>query len=125
MRDDHMEVLSGATRSSTSVDSTMTRKTMDSRSESHGIAKAGMIGVVGELDYFSAHIHLRDPCKSKDKTETSMDSSIPCSHGGRSLVMKGAEEMENAEANSKYQDKVEGQRPKNLIRSVSMGFSSR
>ncbi|RWW24062.1 hypothetical protein GW17_00011665 [Ensete ventricosum] len=38
---------------------------------------------------------------------TSVKSSIPCSHGGRALVVKGAEEVENAEANSKYQDKAE------------------
>ncbi|RZS17538.1 hypothetical protein BHM03_00049688 [Ensete ventricosum] len=36
------------------------------------------------------------------KGGTSVESSIPCSHGGRALVVKGAEEMENAEANSKY-----------------------
>ncbi|RWW23748.1 hypothetical protein GW17_00011996, partial [Ensete ventricosum] len=42
---------------------------------------------------------------------TSVESSIPCSHGGRALVIKGAEEVENAEANSKYQDSAEGQRP--------------
>ncbi|RWV76977.1 hypothetical protein GW17_00062263 [Ensete ventricosum] len=47
------------------------------------------------------------------------------SHGGRELVIKGAEEVENAKANSKYQDKAEGQRPKNFIRPVSMDFSSR
>ncbi|RRT60321.1 hypothetical protein B296_00045070 [Ensete ventricosum] len=38
---------------------------------------------------------------------TSVESSIPCSHKGRALVVKGAEEVENTEANSKYQDKVE------------------
>ncbi|RWW35019.1 hypothetical protein GW17_00000183 [Ensete ventricosum] len=27
---------------------------------------------------------------------TSVESSIPCSHGGRALVVKGAEEVENA-----------------------------
>ncbi|RWV97471.1 hypothetical protein GW17_00039737 [Ensete ventricosum] len=41
------------------------------------------------------------------------------------LVVKGAEEVGNAEANSKYQDKAEGQRPRNFIRLMSMGFSSR
>ncbi|RWW15883.1 hypothetical protein GW17_00020259 [Ensete ventricosum] len=56
---------------------------------------------------------------------TSVESSIPCSHGGRALVVKGAEEVENAKANSKYQDRVEGQRPRNIIRPTSMGFSSR
>ncbi|RWW09353.1 hypothetical protein GW17_00027161 [Ensete ventricosum] len=59
------------------------------------------------------------------KGETSMESSIPCSHGGRASVVKGDEEVENAKANSKYQDKVKGQMPRNFIRSVSMGFSSR
>ncbi|RZS14842.1 hypothetical protein BHM03_00046591 [Ensete ventricosum] len=38
----------------------------------------------------------------------SVESSIPCSHGGRALVVKGAEEVENAKANSKYQDRAEG-----------------
>ncbi|RZS00747.1 hypothetical protein BHM03_00030514 [Ensete ventricosum] len=66
---------------------------------------------VRELDCPSAHIRLREPGKSEDKVEA--------------LVMKGAEEVENAEANSKYQDKAEGQRPRNFIRPVSMGFSSR
>ncbi|RWW00807.1 hypothetical protein GW17_00036199 [Ensete ventricosum] len=57
--------------------------------------------------------------------ETSMKSSIPCSHRGRALVVKGTEDVENAEANSKYQDKARGQRPRNFIRPVSMGFSLR
>ncbi|RRT46590.1 hypothetical protein B296_00005589 [Ensete ventricosum] len=103
-----------------------------------------MVRVVGELDCFSAHIRLREPNKSEDKAEckvidsramglaapwyrkdgTSMESSIPCSHGGRALVVKGAEEVENAKANSKYQDRSEGQRLRNFIRPVSMGFSS-
>ncbi|RRT53158.1 hypothetical protein B296_00018587 [Ensete ventricosum] len=86
-----------------------------------------MIRAVGELDYFSAHIRLREPDKSKDKAKckimhsramglatpwyrrggTSIESSIPCSHGGKALVVKGAEKVENAEANSKYQDRAE------------------
>ncbi|RZS14184.1 hypothetical protein BHM03_00045841 [Ensete ventricosum] len=33
---------------------------------------------------------------------TSIESSIPCSHGGRALVVKGAEEVENEKAHSKY-----------------------
>ncbi|RRT76211.1 hypothetical protein B296_00012656 [Ensete ventricosum] len=37
---------------------------------------------------------------------TSMESSIPCSHGGRAFVVKGAKEVENAKANSKYQDRA-------------------
>ncbi|RZS06606.1 hypothetical protein BHM03_00037291 [Ensete ventricosum] len=98
----------------------------------------GMIIAARELKCFSAYIHLREPSKSEDKAEvmglavpwyrrggTSVESSISCSHGGRALVVKGVEEVENAEANSKYQDKVEGQRPKKFIRSVSMDFSSR
>ncbi|RZS09930.1 hypothetical protein BHM03_00041063 [Ensete ventricosum] len=40
--------------------------------------------------------------------ETSMESSIPYSHGGRALVVKGAEEVENVKTNSKYQDRAEG-----------------
>ncbi|RWW35633.1 hypothetical protein BHE74_00059429 [Ensete ventricosum] len=62
-----------------------------------------MIGAAGELDYFSAHIRLRELGKSKDKAEgeTSVESSIPFSHGGRAMVVKGAEEVENAKANSK------------------------
>ncbi|RWW78783.1 hypothetical protein BHE74_00012956 [Ensete ventricosum] len=52
---------------------------------------------------------------------TSMEASIPCSFGGRVLVAKGAEEVENAEANSKYQDRVEGQMLRNFIRLVSTG----
>ncbi|RWW10726.1 hypothetical protein GW17_00025718 [Ensete ventricosum] len=56
---------------------------------------------------------------------TSVESLIPYSYGRRTLVVKGAEEVENAKANSKYQDRVEGQRPRNFIRPVSMDFSSR
>ncbi|RZS12946.1 hypothetical protein BHM03_00044455 [Ensete ventricosum] len=41
---------------------------------------------------------------------------------GQCHVVKGVEEVENAEANSKYQDKVKGQRPKNFIIPVSTGF---
>ncbi|RZS18276.1 hypothetical protein BHM03_00050516 [Ensete ventricosum] len=56
---------------------------------------------------------------------TSVESLIPCSHGGRALVVKEAEEVENAEANFEYQDKAEGQRLRNFIRLVSTVFSSR
>ncbi|RWW12361.1 hypothetical protein GW17_00023974 [Ensete ventricosum] len=52
-------------------------------------------------------------------------SPIPYSHERRALIVKGTEEMENTDANSKYQDKVEGQRPRNFIRPMSTGFSSR
>ena len=41
------------------------------------------------------------------------------------MVVNGAEKVENVEANSKYQDKAEGQRPRNFIRPVSTSFSSR
>ncbi|RRT48646.1 hypothetical protein B296_00037529 [Ensete ventricosum] len=87
-----------------------------------------MIGAAGEVDYFSAHIHLRELDKSEDEAEcratdcrpmglaapwchrggTSMESSIPCSHGERALVVKGVEEVENAKVISKYQDKAKG-----------------
>ncbi|RWW35475.1 hypothetical protein BHE74_00059589 [Ensete ventricosum] len=56
---------------------------------------------------------------------TFVESSIPCSHRARALVVKVVEEVKNAEANSKYQDRVEGQWPRNFIRLVSMGLSSR
>ncbi|RWV84137.1 hypothetical protein GW17_00054179 [Ensete ventricosum] len=56
---------------------------------------------------------------------TFVESLIPCSHGRRALVLKATEEVENAEANSKYQDRAEGQRSRNFIRPVSMDFSSR
>ncbi|RRT59569.1 hypothetical protein B296_00004215 [Ensete ventricosum] len=56
---------------------------------------------------------------------TSVESLIPCSHRGRALVVKEAEEVENAKANSRYQDRAKGQKPMNFIRSVSMDFSSR
>ncbi|RWW36033.1 hypothetical protein BHE74_00058972 [Ensete ventricosum] len=59
------------------------------------------------------------------KSRTSVESLIPCSYRGRALVVKGVEDLENAEANSKYQDKAEGQRPKYFIRLMSMGFLSR
>ncbi|RWW55094.1 hypothetical protein BHE74_00038285 [Ensete ventricosum] len=104
-----------------------------------------MIGAVGELDCCSAYIRLREPNKSEDKAEckttdssamglvapwyrrggTSVESSIPCSHRGRAFVVKGAEEVENAEANSKCQDKAKGQRPRNFIRPMPTDFSSR
>ncbi|RRT40823.1 hypothetical protein B296_00038726 [Ensete ventricosum] len=47
---------------------------------------------------------------------TSVESSILCSHGGRALVVKGAEKVENAQTNSKYEDRAEGQRSRNFIR---------
>ncbi|RWW06301.1 hypothetical protein GW17_00030379 [Ensete ventricosum] len=36
---------------------------------------------------------------------TSVESLIPCSHRERALVINGVEELENAEANSRYQDR--------------------
>ncbi|RWW68764.1 hypothetical protein BHE74_00023735 [Ensete ventricosum] len=104
-----------------------------------------MIRVAGELDCSRAHICLREPDKSEDKAECeaidssamamvapwyhrgriSVESSIPCTHRGKALIVKRAEEVENTKANLKYQDKVEGRRPENFVRSVSMGFSSR
>ncbi|RZR96152.1 hypothetical protein BHM03_00025129 [Ensete ventricosum] len=86
-----------------------------------------MIRAARELDYFSARIRLREPSKSEDKAEgrTFVESSMPCSHVERALIIKGAEEVENTEANSKYQDRAEGKRPRYFIRPVSMSFSSR
>ncbi|RRT32138.1 hypothetical protein B296_00019366 [Ensete ventricosum] len=40
-----------------------------STSESHGGGR-GMIGAAGELDYFSAHIRLREPGKLEDKADS-------------------------------------------------------
>ncbi|RWW14218.1 hypothetical protein GW17_00022031 [Ensete ventricosum] len=57
--------------------------------------------------------------------ETSVESSIPYSHRGRELIVDGAEKVENVEANFKYQDKAEEQRPENFKRSVLADFSSR
>ncbi|RRT33201.1 hypothetical protein B296_00046405 [Ensete ventricosum] len=108
-------------------------------------AHRSIVRLTRELDCFSAHIRLKELGKSEDKVEckttnsramglatlwyckgmTSVESSIPCSNGRRVLVVKGAEEVEIAEANSKYQGRIEGQRPRNFIRPVSMGFSSR
>ncbi|RWW35315.1 hypothetical protein BHE74_00059761 [Ensete ventricosum] len=45
---------------------------------------------------------------------TSVELSIPCSHGGTTLVVKGVEEVKNTEINSKYQDMAEGQRQETL-----------
>ncbi|RWW00500.1 hypothetical protein BHE74_00046705 [Ensete ventricosum] len=53
------------------------------------------------------------------KGGTTVELSIPSSHGGRALVVKGTEEVENAEANSKYQDRADGQRPRNFIRPMA------
>ncbi|RRT42128.1 hypothetical protein B296_00021621 [Ensete ventricosum] len=50
----------------------MAGRAINSRGECHGIAEVGlscMLGAAGELDYFSAHIRLREPGKSKDKAE--------------------------------------------------------
>ncbi|RWW12033.1 hypothetical protein GW17_00024317 [Ensete ventricosum] len=79
-----------------------------------------MIRVTGELDYFSACIRLREPDKSEDKVESYMRIVVCLSidqgeHRGvevgveatMMLVVKGAEEVENIEANSKYQDRAE------------------
>ncbi|RRT65308.1 hypothetical protein B296_00041158 [Ensete ventricosum] len=95
-----------------------------------------MTGAIIELDCFSAYIRLRELDKLEDKAEgaqlpkklsvdqnggglgegvtmtqrgeTSVDSSITCFYGGRALVIKEAKEVENTEANSKYQDKAKG-----------------
>ncbi|RRT53228.1 hypothetical protein B296_00032432 [Ensete ventricosum] len=76
------------------------------------IMRRCIIRVAEELDYFSAHIRIREPDKLEDKTE-------------KVLVMKGDEEVENTEVNSKYEDKTRGQRLRNFIRPVATSFSSR
>ncbi|RWW59908.1 hypothetical protein BHE74_00033128, partial [Ensete ventricosum] len=68
---------------------------------------AEVLRSAGELDCSNAYIRLRESGKSEDKAETSVESSIPSSHGGRALVVKGTEEAKNAEANSKYQAVIE------------------
>ncbi|RWW14898.1 hypothetical protein BHE74_00008885 [Ensete ventricosum] len=101
-----------------------------------------MIGATRELDYFSAYIRLREPGKSEDKAEQWIVGPWAGSvmvpqrrdfHGvidpllswRESVGPKGVKDVENAEAKSKYQDRMKGQRPRNFIRPVSMGFSSR
>ena len=44
---------------------------------------------------------------------------------GERLVVKRAEEVEHAEANSKYRDNTEEQRAGNFVRPVSTSISSR
>ncbi|RWW50463.1 hypothetical protein BHE74_00043261, partial [Ensete ventricosum] len=59
-----------AVGSSTSVNNATTRRAVDSRGECHGTTEAGLPCIVtGELDYFSAHIRLREPGKSEDKAD--------------------------------------------------------
>ncbi|RWW35499.1 hypothetical protein BHE74_00059561 [Ensete ventricosum] len=53
---------------------------------------------------------------------TSVESSIPCSNGGSAFVVKGAKEVENTKANSKYQDWAEGQRSRNFKIAESEGL---
>ncbi|RZR91974.1 hypothetical protein BHM03_00020164 [Ensete ventricosum] len=77
-----------------------------------------MIGAARELDCFSSHILLKEPGKIEDNVD-------PLLSWRESIGHKGAEEVENTEANFKYQDRAEGQRPRNFIRPVSMSFSSR
>ncbi|RRT56270.1 hypothetical protein B296_00043886 [Ensete ventricosum] len=100
------------------------RKEMDSE-ECHSVVEADLPMARKECRYEamdSRAMGLAVPWYHRGGT--SMEASIPCSHGRRGLVAKGGEEVENAEANSKYQDKAKGQRPRNFIRPVSTGFSS-
>ncbi|RRT71364.1 hypothetical protein B296_00005196 [Ensete ventricosum] len=55
------------------------------------------------------------------------DVGLPWSHRPLALMegVKGAEEVENAKANSKYQDRAEGQRPRNFLRPVLNDFLSK
>ncbi|RRT41351.1 hypothetical protein B296_00047975 [Ensete ventricosum] len=101
------------------------RKAVDSE-EHHSAAKANLpIAKEGmQMQIMdSKAIGLAAPWYLRGRTF--VESSIPCSHRGRALVVKGAEEVENAKANSKYQDRAKGQRPRNFIKPMSMGFSSR
>ncbi|RZR90074.1 hypothetical protein BHM03_00017893 [Ensete ventricosum] len=66
--------------------------------------------------------------RSTDREERDVDARyrivVPWAWQRHVLVVKGAEEVENAEANSKYHDKVEGQRLRNFIRPISVGCCS-
>ncbi|RWW50530.1 hypothetical protein BHE74_00043201 [Ensete ventricosum] len=67
----------------------------------------------------------------REQGRVSEQAGLPRSHRSLALMegehwsKKGAEEVENAKSNSEYQDRAEGQRPRNFIRLVLMGFSSR
>ncbi|RRT39402.1 hypothetical protein B296_00048334 [Ensete ventricosum] len=52
------------------------RSQIASTSESHGGEYKGIIGATRELDYFSAFIRLREPDKSKDKTESANNIEV-------------------------------------------------
>ncbi|RRT32402.1 hypothetical protein B296_00028021 [Ensete ventricosum] len=78
------------------------RSQIVSTSESHG----GNLIIQRCKAIDSRAMGLAAPWYHRD--ETFVKSSIPCSYGGRALVVKGAEEVENAKANSKNQDKAEG-----------------
>ncbi|RRT44474.1 hypothetical protein B296_00027012 [Ensete ventricosum] len=58
------------------------------------------------------------------------EAGLPWSHRSLDLIegehwSKKAEDVENTEANFMYQDRPEGKKPRNFIRPMSMGFSSR
>ncbi|RRT40366.1 hypothetical protein B296_00020921 [Ensete ventricosum] len=72
------------------------RSQIVSTSESHG----GDLIIQRCKTTDSRAMGLATPCYHKGGTF--VESSIPCSHGGRALVVKGTEEVENAKANSKY-----------------------
>ncbi|RRT85441.1 hypothetical protein B296_00002202 [Ensete ventricosum] len=68
---------------------------------SHSLNRAGKSEDKAECKVTDSRVlGLAAPWYRRDKT--SVESSIPCSHGGRALVIKEVEEVENAEANSKY-----------------------
>ncbi|RWW18039.1 hypothetical protein GW17_00017993 [Ensete ventricosum] len=61
-----------------------------------------------------------------EEHHTAVEADLPIAKEGMQMhVIKGREEVENTEANSKYQDRAEGQRLRNFVRPVSMDFSSR
>ncbi|RRT37657.1 hypothetical protein B296_00049217 [Ensete ventricosum] len=59
-------IIRRAAGSSTSVNNATARRAVDSKNECHA---------AGELDYFSAHIRLREPGKSEDKAELMQECS--------------------------------------------------
>ncbi|RWW50856.1 hypothetical protein BHE74_00042849 [Ensete ventricosum] len=88
--------------------------------EYKGVEAGGRKGRGSDNESRGAQLPKSIACKATDsramgsaapwyrKGGTFVESSIPYSHGGRALVVKGAEEVENAKANSKYQDKAKG-----------------
>ncbi|RRT46394.1 hypothetical protein B296_00008393 [Ensete ventricosum] len=79
------------------------------------------------MEGLSPAIRYQRPCIGVAVYLSNDDGKLLREHRGVEavLVIKGAKEVENVEANSKYQDKVEGHTPWSFIRLVSTGFTSR